>query len=168
MPNLTMPTPDLAAIEFIGCFASEVSVQGKTSLRQLFDTSTSADIRLRQSLEIGLDSSQNQVGIKLFIEVGLLVSPSKEPLDLRGRFEMYFNFEVANLKDLLAGHPAQEITMPTFELAVMLTDISYSTARGILMTRLAGTPLDGFSLPLLNATDLVSQGELISTTKLRG
>lgn len=164
---LPSATPDPDAIEFIGCYTSVFSIKGPVSIRQLLDQPQDTYVRLHQTSQFGMDLNQNQAGIKLLVEVDLLADDAKSPLGLCGRFEMYFNFEVPNLKDLAVTQPVKGLTEPALQLAIMLTSISYSTARGILMARLGGTPLDGFALPLLDTAELVGRGELTRITRLR-
>ena len=165
MPTLTTPIPE--AIEFIGCYTTAFNVQGPVSIRQLLDQPRDTYARLHQSSQFGMDPDQCQAGIKLLIEVDILAEDAKSSLGLRGRFEMFFNFEVPDLQSLATAQPAEGLTEAGFKVALMLTSISYSTARGILMTRLGGTPLDGFALPLIDTAELAGKGELTSTTRLR-
>lgn len=73
-----------------------------------------------------------------------------------GNFHFIFIFKVDNFEEL-----SKKIDLSTVdinpELASTLTSISYSTSRGILLTRLQGTPFQKYILPIINPNSLLSQ-----------
>ncbi|MCR5886690.1 hypothetical protein LRS06_02645 [Hymenobacter sp. J193] len=74
--------------------------------------------------------------------------PEGEPTGVAGRFQLYFDFQVDNLDEHLATIEATSDPIPTHEMMVMLGGVAYSTARGMLLSKVQDTPLHGFSLPL--------------------
>lgn len=75
-----------------------------------------------------------------------------------GNFSFVYVFYVDNIEELttlekdetIAVHPA---------LGNALASITYSTSRGILMTRFQGTVLSDFILPVINPNDLLEKGK---------
>ncbi|MBW4359915.1 hypothetical protein [Flavobacterium taihuense] len=75
-----------------------------------------------------------------------------------GNFSFVYVFYVDNIEELttlekdgaISIHPA---------LGNALASITYSTSRGILMTRFQGTVLSDFILPVINPNDLLEKGK---------
>jgi hypothetical protein len=72
----------------------------------------------------------------------------KQPTGVAGRFQLYFDFQVDNLDEHLAEYKEGSLLVPSHEMMVMLGGVAYSTARGMLLSKVQDTPLHGFALPL--------------------
>ena len=81
-------------------------------------------------------------------------------IEVSGKFEICFFFVIDNLDEIIGQGPEFEITQ---DIAVTLSNIAYSTARGILFTRCQGTALKTFILPILPTSELIEMHN--STTK---
>lgn len=71
-----------------------------------------------------------------------------------GIFHLVFIFRVENL-DELAKQDENNIIELDAGLGNALSSVTYSTSRGILLTRLQGTALDKFILPIINPNKLL-------------
>jgi hypothetical protein len=76
------------------------------------------------------------------------------PTGVEGRFKVYLDFQIENLPEYLTTSETYKGSFPTREIMVMLGGVAYSTARGMILQKVLGTPLDGFSLPLRGPAEL--------------
>jgi len=67
-----------------------------------------------------------------------------------GNFHIAYLFKVENLNELV-----DETGSIGFELGNAISSISYSTSRGIIMTRFQGTALSNFILPIIDPNELL-------------
>lgn len=83
-------------------------------------------------------------------------SKSKKAEEAFGAFSFVYVFYVDNLEELTnLEKDGTVITHPV--LGNALASITYSTSRGILMTRFQGTVLRDFILPVINPNDLLKK-----------
>jgi len=71
-----------------------------------------------------------------------------------GEFSFVYVFRVENIEDLAKIEEDNTVSLNP-ALGNALASISYSTSRGILMTRFQGTALNSFILPVINPNDLL-------------
>lgn len=78
------------------------------------------------------------------------------PEEAEGNFHFVFIFHVGNMDDLVdkSAENDKELKVDS-SLGNALASITYSTSRGILMTRFQGTSLENFILPVINPNDLL-------------
>jgi hypothetical protein len=74
-----------------------------------------------------------------------------------GNFSFVYVFYVDNIEELTTLEEDETITIHP-ALGNALASITYSTSRGILMTRFQGTVLSDFILPVINPSDLLEKG----------
>lgn len=74
-----------------------------------------------------------------------------------GSFHLVFIFKVENLDELIQQTKSTIKLDPDFGNA--LAAITYSTSRGILLTRLQGTAFQNFILPVINPNKLLDSGK---------
>lgn len=72
-----------------------------------------------------------------------------------GNFNFVFIFHIENLDQLAKENSEQKTVDTDFNLAMALASISYSTSRGILLTRFQGTAMQNFILPVINVDKLL-------------
>ena len=81
---------------------------------------------------------------------------SKNEKEATGEFKFVFLFEVENLDDLAFEDEKDSSNLIIDSgLSNAIASISYSTSRGILMTRFNGTALENFILPVIDPNELV-------------
>lgn len=104
------------------------------------------------SYELGhvLVPEKQMVGIELRLSFEG-VDKDREPNGVRGHFWLRFNFEVLNLAELL-GDAEPPVLPPA--LGLTLLGIAYSTARGLVMAKIAATVLQGVTLPIVDVREL--------------
>lgn len=82
------------------------------------------------------------------------VSQGANKEEAQGRFQFVFVFKIENFEELAKEKEAKILQVEP-KLLNSLAAISYSTARGILLTRLQGTPLQKFILPVIDPNKLL-------------
>ncbi|MBI3137904.1 MAG: hypothetical protein HYZ15_04900 [Sphingobacteriales bacterium] len=78
-----------------------------------------------------------------------------------GYFELLYLYKVDNLNDLVEKRPEDETLLINAHLANAVASTSYSTARGVLLTRFQGTMLSDFILPVMDPNKLVETKGLL-------
>lgn len=149
---------DLAQIHWEGGGLSRFEVNGTQNVQQVLLSEPLADVAIESRASFGHDLDRNQVGIMLNTDMMVTTGKPAQPAGIAGHFELTFTFTVDNLPELLIA-PDQPDSPLHPQLVLMLLSVAYSTARGILWTRLAGTPLEGITLPLINPAQLLQPAE---------
>ena len=155
---------DIAKIRLTEFFPTEFAVRGNATGQQLAENGIATQFRLTQDLDFTANPALNRVGVQVRIGVETVMGDPAEPVGSGGTFVLDFGFVVDNLPDLMvdippgAGDALEAVTaqVPAPPLLVLLTSIAYSTARGVLWGRLAGTALEGFTLPVVDVNRLLS------------
>lgn len=107
-------------------------------------------------LNIGYDTQYNLEDklVKSDIKVEVAATIKGEEVG-SGHFELVFIYHVENLNELAKEEGSK--LMVNGGLSNSLASITYSTARGILMTRFQGTVLKDFILPIINPSKLLEE-----------
>ena len=95
-------------------------------------------------------------GVKIEIEISCeAIDKSNELLGIEGSFTIGFTFYIENLEEHLVQAKEFNDPIPNTTLMFPLIGAAYSTARGMIIIKVLGTPLQGFTLPIANARDLL-------------
>lgn len=81
-------------------------------------------------------------------------SKNENKIEAQGSFHFVYVFHIENINDLVDEKDDKTIDL-SGALGNALASITYSTSRGILMTRFQGTALDAFILPIINPNSLL-------------
>lgn len=103
-------------------------------------------------LSFNLDDNIVKVNFEVSIKTNSYPETNKE--EVRSNFKFAFFYLVENLNDLSEVMHDKTISLKG-GLGTVLSSITYSTTRGILMTRFNGTSLKDFVLPIINPNDLL-------------
>lgn len=104
------------------------------------------------NLDLNFDETNKVVLAKLDFTIS--TKSSKEVTEAKGAFELVFAFHVENLEELIE-RDEKGVLVVNAGLSNAIASVSYSTARGILLTRFQGTALSGFILPIVNPNELL-------------
>ncbi|WP_163379449.1 hypothetical protein [Cyclobacterium sp. SYSU L10401] len=104
------------------------------------------------NLDLNFDETNKVVLAKLDFTIS--TKSSKEVTEAKGEFEMLFAFHVENLEELIE-RDEKDVLVVDAGLSNAIASVSYSTSRGILLTRFQGTALSGFILPIVNPNELL-------------
>lgn len=106
-------------------------------------------------VSMGLGTANKLIRVDLGVEIKAQ-SPSAPIEHVQGSFLFAFAYFVENIDDLVQN-PNTETPELDYNLSVALAGITYSTVRGILMTRLQGTLLEKFIMPVVNPAELLGK-----------
>lgn len=109
--------------------------------------------------ELGFNLTEKMV--KADFSVNVETKSEVETEEAIGAFDFIFIFHVENLEELAILEEDQTITLHE-ALGNSLASITYSTSRGVLMSRFQGTVLKDFILPVINPNELLEQGKVFS------
>ncbi|OUJ68813.1 hypothetical protein [Hymenobacter crusticola] len=102
------------------------------------------------------DLENQLITFKISVKVAALDSESK-PVGVQGSFTIFLAFRVLNLQDLLIKIPESDHMMPNAQVGYALIAVAYSTARGMIMSKISDTVLQGFALPLRSVQQLMKE-----------
>ena len=155
----TTPIPiDLGQIAWTSGNITRFEVHGSQGAKSVLRDDATAAVVVAHRAEFAHNAEASEVAIFLYLGLDITAGTSPQPTGIRGRFELDFIFAVGNLSELLVNVDQPEPRLHP-QLVLLLTSVAYSTARGILWTRLAGTPLEGITLPLINPAQLLQPAE---------
>lgn len=115
------------------------------------------DVITGYSFDVDYDMSFNLVEnlVKADFKVDVMaLNEHNIETNAKGSFNFVFIFKIENLDQLTETTEENHVT-PDSWLASSLAAITFSTSRGILMTRFQGTALRGFILPVVDPNILL-------------
>ena len=145
---------ELTKIHWSGIGIAEFRVHGQQAIKDLMAHDPTATVNIDQQAQLSYDPTYTKVELAIHVQMQAAAGKPTRSIGISGNFEVHFFFEVENLSDLLLSIEEQPEPVVHPQLALMLTGIAYSTLRGILWTRLSGTPLEGISLPIIEPRSL--------------
>lgn len=128
-------------------------VKGQVEVPEEFDTAHVEGHHLDNSLQLGFNMDEKLVKADFTIEIKTK-SKGQNAKEATGNFHLIFIYHVENLHDLAKPDDKNLIDLHP-GLANALSSVTYSTSRGILLTRLQGTALQNFVLPIINPNKLL-------------
>lgn len=146
--NRTAIRPDL--IHLVDVRITKGELKSPVSIDEAQITSYGFDV----TLDIGLNLTDSQIRADLTTTVQPL-GAANISLDASAAFSLSFYFVVDNLNTLVEEEPAG--LRINGGLGNAIASIAYSTARGIMLTRLQGTALKGFILPVIDPNTLLAK-----------
>ena len=108
---------------------------------------------IENSFDLGFDLENKLVRTELDVKI-TTKSKVSVSTEAKGHFTLVFIFEVDNLNELAVLNADNLIDLDP-NLANALASVTYSTARGILLTRFQGTALQNFILPIVSPNKLL-------------
>ncbi|SFA59868.1 hypothetical protein SAMN04488511_12412 [Pedobacter suwonensis] len=93
-------------------------------------------------------------GCRIILIIDLNKDHADPTQQIRANFTIEFLMEIENLEEFKIAQVEDEIKLDS-RLGATLMGIVYSTARGIILTRTAGTVLQGIILPVLDPATLL-------------
>lgn len=114
-----------------------------------------AHINLTVGTEFSYARETNYLSIRLKLQVQP-VDAEDRMLPLEGRFHTHFGFAIENLEELLEPSAPSGEQLPNFMLTLSLLSVAYSTSRGMILGKVAGTVFEGYCLPLMDARELLA------------
>lgn len=129
-------------------------VEGRVESHEEFESSRIKAFDPDCALKIFLDPKENLVRGDLKVWVDTESEPAQP--EAHGHFHFNFYFFVADLQQWLQqAQDGATFMEPSLQNAI--ASVSYSTARGILISRFQGTAFSRFILPVINPNDLLER-----------
>jgi hypothetical protein len=109
--------------------------------------------QLENTLQLAFNLEEKLVKADFSIQIKT-ESKGGNKKEAMGSFHLVFIYHVANLEELAKPDKNNLIELHP-ALGNALSSITYSTSRGVLLTRLQGTALQNFVLPIINPNKLL-------------
>jgi len=127
--------------------------KGQVDSPEDIDVGKIVGYQLDNSLQLGFNLEEKLAKADFTISIN---SDSKgaNVVEASGNFHLIFIYKIDNLAELAIPDKNNRLNVNP-GLANSLSSVTYSTSRGILITRLQGTALQNFVLPIINPTNLL-------------
>ena len=109
--------------------------------------------QLENTLQLAFNLDEKLVKADFSVEIKT-ESKGANVKEATGSFYLVFIYRIENLEELAKPGKTNGIELHP-DLGNALSSITYSTSRGILLTRLQGTALQNFVLPIINPNKLL-------------
>lgn len=126
--------------------------------------STREKLESNEEFELSFETSSNfniaNNYCKIIFTVIFFKDGKSKEEQINAKFTFQYDFLVDNLSDFFidANMEKTQYTMNAV-LGIALMSIVYSTSRGIILTRTAGTVLDAVLLPVIDVSNLIKQDD---------
>lgn len=147
MPDKNIFDPEkLALVDF-------KMIRGQVDTPEDFDLSKVVGHQLDNELQLGFNLEDKLAKADFSINIKT-DSNGANKHEATGNFHLLFIYRVENLEELATPAKNSKIDLHS-GLGNALSSVTYSTSRGILLTRLQGTALQNFILPIINPNKLL-------------
>ena len=128
-------------------------IKSQVDTPENFDNTKVAGHQLENSLQLGfnLDDKLAKADFTVSIKTD---SKGENENEASGNFHLIFIYRIENLEGLAIPEKNKRLNLNP-GLANALSSVTYSTSRGILLTRLQGTALQNFVLLIINPSKLL-------------
>ena len=125
-----------------------------------FDQSKIEGHSFQVSYDMGFNFEDKFVKADFEVEI-ITESKNNQGGEAKGIFHFVFVYHIDNLEELVIPKTKKNKLEISGELGNALASITYSTSRGILMTRFQGTALNDFILPVIDPNQLLETSEVL-------
>lgn len=150
----TETLPDLSLINLVEAIFLECNIQAKDGQDTdvVHRVSGFAPVQVRIHFKFGIE--KKQFGF-IFHIACQAVDKAGEPAGVTGQFKIHLRFEIENLDQLLMK--VGDSDFPNGPLTHALLGAAYSTVRGMILSKVSDTVLQGLSLPLRSVQSLFEE-----------
>jgi hypothetical protein len=143
--------PELIALVNVQLTKFEISASDD------FELDAVSGYNVEHSVELGFNVEDKLARVDFTLKVNS-TSPDKGAGKASGNFLFVFIYQVENLAELTSIGEGNKLVI-NGALSSSITSISFSTSRGILLTKCSGTALQNFILPIINPSVLLNKVE---------
>lgn len=129
-------------------------IKGQVDTPENFDVSKVVGHQLDNSLQLGFNLEDKLAKADFTVSIKTNSKEQNES-EASGNFHLIFIYRIENLEELAMPEKNKRLNLNP-RLANALSSVTYSTSRGILLTRLQGTALQNFILPIINPNNLLN------------
>lgn len=132
-------------------------IKAQVDMPENFDLNKVTGYKLDNTLQLGFNLEDKLAKADFTINIQ---SDSKgdNEFEASGDFHLVYIYRIENLEELAVLDKNNRVDLNP-SLANALSSVTYSTSRGILITRLQGTALQNFVLPIINPNYLLRSKE---------
>jgi hypothetical protein len=141
---------DLTRMQLVEALFLDCTIRHESASTQSDNNSFQID---RLVLTPDFDMTEQRVSYTLELHINGMTEEGNLS-GLRGEFRLYFKFAIDGIQEYSMTNASRKEPFPATDLMIMLGGVAYSTTRGMLFGKTAGTPLSGFALPLRNPKEL--------------
>lgn len=128
-------------------------IKGQVDTPERFDIGKVIGHQLDNALQLGFNLEDKLAKADFTVNIETSSKGGNEN-EATGNFHLLFIYRIENIEELAAPAKNKNIDLHP-ALANALSSVTYSTSRGILLTRLQGTALQNFILPIINPNKLI-------------
>jgi hypothetical protein len=128
-------------------------IKGQVDNPENFDINKVAGHQLDNSLQLSFNLDDKLAKGDFTVSIK---TESKNESEAAGIFHLIFIYRIENLEELAIAEKNKRLILNP-GLTNALSSVTYSTSRGILLTRLQGTALQNFVLPIINPSKLLQK-----------
>jgi hypothetical protein len=128
-------------------------IKGQVDTPEDFDNHKVIGFALENALQLGFSLEDKMAKADFTVSVKTQ-SQGENETEAIGNFHLMFIYKVENLEELAFPELNKQLRLDS-GLSNALSSVTYSTSRGILLTRLQGTALNEFVLPIINPNKLL-------------
>lgn len=126
-----------------------------------FEFSDSDVEKFQSNFEFGMAFNHEKKLVKADLKINIITHSKGQVFnEAKSNFHIVFVYHVDNLEELVAINPETNQMSVDSGLSNAIASISFSTSRGILMTRLQGTSLRKFIMPVISPNNLLVKGNI--------
>jgi hypothetical protein len=130
-------------------------LQGALDSPFTFSISSVETYSYKVGFDMGFNFDEERIKSEFKIRIDTN-SGGKNEIEASGMFHFTFVFGLEGLNNLASHDSKANIVDVSPTLANAISSITYSTSRGILMSRFKGTALENFILPVISPNDLLA------------
>lgn len=129
-------------------------IKAQVSIPEIFDISKVVGNHLDNTLKLGFDIEEKLAKADFTVSLKTDSKGGNES-EATGNFHLIFIYRIENLEEFAKVGKNNRLNLYP-GLANVLSSVTYSTSRGILLTRLQGTAFQNFFLPIINPNKLLN------------
>ena len=129
-------------------------IKVQVSIPEIFDISKVVVNHLDNTLKLGFDIEEKLAKADFTVSLKTDSKGGNES-EATGNFHLIFIYRIENLEEFAKVGKNNRLNLYP-GLANVLSSVTYSTSRGILLTRLQGTAFQNFFLPIINPNKLLN------------
>lgn len=133
-------------------------LSGQISAPKDFDIDKVSGHKVDYALNIGYNIEAKLAKADLTLDI-FTQSNEQNTEQAKGNYHLQFIYQIDNIDELAKTDENNKLILNP-DLANALSSVTYSTSRGILLTRLQGTPLQKFILPIINPKNLYKKNSI--------
>jgi hypothetical protein len=161
---MTVPkqtAPDFNKVKLEEAIFVESSVKNPN---KIFDKGLINSFKTEFTLSPSFNIEQKSIRVDLKIHCTGL-GENEISTGIEGLFHLEFSFNIEDIEEHIEDISFEKDLkvikkkVPSRNLMIPLIGTAYSTARGMIIMKVLGTPMEGFSLPIINAQQLIIESQ---------